>query len=469
MVYFFLATFKDITLVDGLVEKESQKCQKLIETLGESFKEQKSLFDILIKKDSIPFKLDAQKDPSIPMLLMHIFILLNSQQKLPLLKIFKRLLNEPAKFENSYLPSIPHDDDFEAFENFKKNNQEPLKFYQCKNGHLYSIGDCTKPAMVSTCPTCKEKIGGAGYVLEEGNTEADTLTEKTQHGYFINESDLNNPKLESIRNMGIFNTTLLRLILDCVLLLASEKNSQEAFKVLNPSIQVNQEDLVEFFNSRIKLDLKHLSECLQHSPEESLLLVHFILNNLNKDESSGNALKSYLSKKEERNKFENLWCEFVNQKVIKNDSTDKIITQMTNILMEDHKNSGSDRLFRIAYDLIEPNESDSEFYNEKSFWMFRKQITFDTMINSYKSMLNNENKVKFKLLDEFILRLNELKAIKYLPSIYKMLSLLYTAFNKQIDKQNSVSLTLGDFMQEGASLGQNLNSRETVETGTRDF
>jgi hypothetical protein len=52
------------------------------------------------------------------------------------------------------LPSLPHDDDYELFQEFKKLNKEAAKFYKCSNGHLYTIGNCTEPAVTGKCPTC---------------------------------------------------------------------------------------------------------------------------------------------------------------------------------------------------------------------------------------------------------------------------------------------------------------------------
>ena len=82
-------------------------------------------------------------------------------------------------------------------------------------------------------------------------------------------------------------------------------------------------------------------------------------------------------------------------RILNNSSTDTIIQQLNNIITKNAENSGSDQLFRIAFDLIPvPSNNDAkiEFYNQKECWTYRKQITLEIMINSYKTFINNENK-----------------------------------------------------------------------------
>lgn len=52
-------------------------------------------------------------------------------------------------------------------------------WFKCPNGHVYAIGDCGGAMEVSTCPECKEKIGGTSHRLLPNNqvaTEIDGAT-----------------------------------------------------------------------------------------------------------------------------------------------------------------------------------------------------------------------------------------------------------------------------------------------------
>ena len=93
------------------------------------------------------------------MLIVHFYSIFGcSNQDLGALNVFKQIAEQPNGFVNSYLPSIVHDDEFELFKNFNtlmaegKKKESAAKFFQCPNGHLYSIGDCTKPAITLVRP-----------------------------------------------------------------------------------------------------------------------------------------------------------------------------------------------------------------------------------------------------------------------------------------------------------------------------
>lgn len=115
---------------------------------------------------------------TIALLVNHVHALLIQSDKKSILKPFSDLLEAPEKYVKSYLPSVPHDDDFEIFQMLDNDGT-----YQCENGHLYTIGDCKKPATNSVCHTCKRPIGGTGYALNQGNKKVSsrfTISSKTK-------------------------------------------------------------------------------------------------------------------------------------------------------------------------------------------------------------------------------------------------------------------------------------------------
>lgn len=212
---------------------------------------------MLLEIDKLPFKLNMNTELNVftnaqSFLLMHIFSILNSNKRNSLLEPFKKLIKSPSNYQTAFLPSIAYDDDFEVIELFKNIYKESsrLGWYQCKNGHWYCIGECTQAMQESVCPTCKEKIGGQNHMLTADNTKTSgVLQQKIQHGYFLNQ---NMDNAESIRNMGFLNTTVIRLLLNCCLYFASEKNAQETGKVLNQEFKLNQTNLSDFFYEQIK-------------------------------------------------------------------------------------------------------------------------------------------------------------------------------------------------------------------------
>ena len=425
---------------------------------------------------------------TVSMLLIHIQVTIFTED---LFGPYRKLFKHTKDFKNSYLPAMPHDDDFEVFKDFK--NIKPiqmkykggnitedlgkLKAYQCRNGHVYTIGECTKAMEKSICPTCKAEIGGeqhrnvdaggAGYAVNE-------LKEKEDHAYCVHEASKRGNNPESIRNMGLLNTTILRLILDSVLYLSSTENPRDTAELL--TVVENCHDTAEFFLLQINKDIRVLANVLQHSPDESLLLVHFLLSQakLYQTNRSSNLFAtiiqalgiSCLNTKEKRNNYEQMLCQDLLNRVI-NNNQDGIIKNMIKVITDDMQNSASDQLSRIAYDLIEVPES-GHFLDDKRFWFYRKQITVEAMIKSFQSMPEETKKVKqLKILNEFFEKIYRLEALRYLPNINRMLNLLINVFNRQINKDYARSLKINKMLENNTF--KNKEDKEIIETGCRSL
>lgn len=156
------------------------------------------------------------------------------------------------------LPSLPHDDELKIFQNFGRIINENIKFYQCRNGHYYSIGNCLKAISVSRCPTCKTQIGGTKYQLAEGNKEAEGLKEKTEYGYCVSLASDRQDKPETFRNMGFLNTSIIRLLLDCSLYLSSLE-SEKSKDLLSDALNTKDQDNLSYFYSEHVSNKEHYS------------------------------------------------------------------------------------------------------------------------------------------------------------------------------------------------------------------
>jgi len=45
-------------------------------------------------------------------------------------------------------------------------------WYQCPNGHIYTIGECGGAMQQTRCPECNEVVGGQSHTLAAGNAVA---------------------------------------------------------------------------------------------------------------------------------------------------------------------------------------------------------------------------------------------------------------------------------------------------------
>jgi hypothetical protein len=435
---------------------------------------------MLVQPDTMHEHLTSHENVCISFALVHLLCLLKTRH-VPGLNVFMRLMKNPSNYADSYLPSMPHDDDYEAFQAYKNTTKDPFKYYSCSNGHFYTIGDCTRPNAVSKCPTCKEEIGGSNHVLAPGNKQSDVLMERVEKGYcFIKD----NSTLDSIRNMGFLNTCLLRFMLNATLYLASilrNENNQ-----INTSIQqlitanLNlSSPLSEFFYKQLVNDIKMLSNSLQNSTDESLLLLNYIMCRLCDDQTLSTTQGDYnveLKTKQDRKKYEEHFCQRLIDPILNND-VEKLLPQLTTKVMNDSGQTNSDELFRIAYELIEQDDLRKiENYdpkldqlNEPKYWSFRKQANLETMLNSFNLSINSANsKSQFALLSRFLVKMNELQALKYLPSLTKMISKLHARFNRQLSKQQAGSIIVSDLVDSN-HIYLDKSLKELVQVGSQSF
>ena len=130
--------------------------------------------------------------------------------------------------------------------------------------------------------------------------------------------------------------------------------------------------------------------------------------------------------------------------------------------------SGNDEFFRIANDLIEaPAASVNAFLHEKKYRLFRRQISLDNMLHTFHSLPMEVKAKEFKLLADFFKQMRELESLKYLPSIVKMMHLIFATFNRQIDKKTAATIQLEQLLVEERA--RDYAFKEVVETGTLAF
>lgn len=388
---------------------------------------------------------------NLAMLLTHLYGSIKhlKNKDVSYLNLFKQVFE---KLDKQYLPSMPHDGDFEAFVHFKNLNPT-IKFYNCPNGHVYSIGECTRPAQTSTCPTCKQTIGGANYQLATGNTEATNLVEKEGKGYCLQDANRNSSR--TIRTMGTVNTMILRTLLDSTLYLAASHN-RPVHNIMTNGVLNN---LAEYFYAHLRADLRELGKYLEISTDDVVLFMHFVV-----DSSQDQTVKfsSSLKTKQDRDNYENAFCGSLNEKInAHGGSVDKVVQRLNGLLKND--SSETDQLFRIAHDLIQPACDESHFLNDKCLWTYRRQITMDTMIKAYESC---RNKLEYSLLTKLVRNLWQYELIKHAYPMLKMIETVHLLFNKQIDKQSAMRLTVSDLIESDKL---DLESREVIEEGAKSF
>lgn len=113
--------------------------------------------------------------------------------KSDVIKPLQELIKSPEKTSEKYLPTMPQDNLYDVKMALSQTNgTERSRFYTCPNGHIYVIGDCGRPWVLSKCKECGAEIGGESHRLVDKNRIIDdTIQDKTMKGYCITDDPSN--------------------------------------------------------------------------------------------------------------------------------------------------------------------------------------------------------------------------------------------------------------------------------------
>jgi hypothetical protein len=440
--------------VSCLMETKRSECEYLLNLLKKEYPQMESVHRII---KQLPVELINQHK-TLSLLMVHmLYTILYSKNSL--FESFKDLYNEPVNYTKQLFPTMPEDEDYNTFISFSKTyNTERFKFYACPNNHLYIIVDCTSPSQSARCKECNapigQKVGAASHTLTDGNRPIEKVEDKTQSGYCLGEPI--NQLIRGIRSMNQFETLTIRLILGCILYMCSIKENNNII-YLTPNLK-DKSNLNEYLLRHILNDLILLSNNLQKSIDECILLIHYIL--LNAYNNPINVSNPGWKSKESRQAFE---IAFSNS-YLKGIDINKVIRDLTLKLKNDTQ---TDHLFNIAYEKLEPNVQEEDesinYLNNSNYWLFRNHISIEHMKSTFFAIQQQNN---FKILEKFLNDLKQIEAINNLPKIIKMLNLIFIILNRQIDRQEASKMTIKDLMDK---INLSNKSQEILKNGTIAF
>ena len=269
-----------------------------------------------------------------------------------------------------------------------------------------------------------------------------------QIGYASLAAFKRNISPENVRNMGPIYSSVLRILIDSVLCLATFKTKQ-SFSF------VDCEDETEYFFEQVLKDLEIISVLTNRSTDETLLLMHYVVDKImvlachNKISEQDLFLKTSKSRAD----FENRFCNEVLSQALKED-IDEIFNTGIELLNIQLKKQNDDVLLRIAYDcdpdyIAQDNQTISsppEFdLQDLKYWSVRKQINLNHMANVFNLSKLAE---RYKFLKWFLNEIYQLEAIQFLPKIAKMVEHLNQNYSRAYDHRQAKLTTLDNFAEK---------------------
>jgi hypothetical protein len=96
------------------------------------------------------------------------------------------VLVSPSRLTNSFVPTMHSAPEMLLV---MRGMNEYVAWYRCPRGHPYSVGACTRPMEVSSCPQCGAQIGGSNHTDVRGVTRLGTLEDMGLAGRDPNTRD----------------------------------------------------------------------------------------------------------------------------------------------------------------------------------------------------------------------------------------------------------------------------------------
>ena len=250
-----------------------------------------------------------------------------------------KLLTEPGLMKDYLLPSIV-DDDTAMLMNFMgadgSNQGGQLGWYQCSKGHIYSIGDCTRPYTTTTCPAdgCGETIGGNNHNLVKTSKRlTGKEADRSVRGYNLESTGSDNGY--DIGRSSKATVCVLRYLMHTVLLMATDLQAYRNSVVTSSSSSSSSGGAVPFehsvsqllypnsrepvdvirlqndLTSRLRADWAKLKELLVDMDDQDLAMgMHMVLFNFETTIDPKLKLKNYDMDPGDRLDFEFRYCTY---------------------------------------------------------------------------------------------------------------------------------------------------------------
>ena len=151
---------------------------------------------------------------------------------------WEALLLEPQLLAQGYVPTMGADE----MAGILAGMQEYVAWYKCPKGHIYTVGNCTRPMEFAKCPTCGAPIGGKNHedvrgVVRVGTTDemrdiARSAPDRGLKGY--RRDDLNRVELDPISGSrcGPVAVRVIRILMHLLLQVSGASDAGRADRVL---------------------------------------------------------------------------------------------------------------------------------------------------------------------------------------------------------------------------------------------
>ncbi|XP_077981890.1 E3 ubiquitin-protein ligase RNF213-like [Glandiceps talaboti] len=401
----------------------------------------KSIIDGVIERPCKP-GLELTLDEVV----VHTEIVLNCAEENKVLKTLATFANEPQTTKGAFFPTMPEDSIMDV--KMALRRVESLTWYECVNGHPYTIGECGRPRMLWKCADCGVAIGGVNYAFADKKGTAARNEDTSQTGHILGDPLKRKRTAETERNMSPLATAIVRIICHAALAIAANKVPNKMTDVFNIDLS-NYEGITNVLTHHMECDLQQIAAALGKSVDDAVIVVHLVLHGIldRKNVGTGN-FDPLLAEKADRVQWEDEFVkEYINPivKVLK----DKL--GQANKAIHEDRNLANNTLEKLIYEIdIDENLSPGilkELHKIPAMWRYRSRITVAHLTQFLlENMTSDEKKDEYKVLNHFLAEEYRLRALQYLPHVVRLQQRLIDRFHRNIDEAEAIDLTIDMFL-----------------------
>ncbi|RIA89917.1 hypothetical protein C1645_805996 [Glomus cerebriforme] len=339
------------------------------------------------------------------------------------------------------------------------SNTDRLTRYICKCGYKYFIANCGRAYVTSTCPECKNTIGGVDHISAAGNTKLDNspvaqLSVNDQAGYVGEPVDQN--IYNSVRQLPPTSYRILHLIVHA-LIGASEPQAALAFLRKNDQTAADSE---KYCMDHIRNDWEILKNRLNCSDGNLALVFHSLISSMMEKPPLPNQQTKTTAERENWEK------EFNNNHItpqIKN-----VTETATNYRMKlSEALTKNQKISLIEAEINQTLIMDKQYRSETlpNLWRTIGIINFDSFRAYYMSDLTRN--IDYPFLSVFFKYSEQFKLLKHLLPIIKFVQILNSKLGYQLTRQTAREMDFGQFIEK--EFNDNKNEENSLKTAFDDF
>ena len=199
------------------------------------------------------------------------------------------VLFRPAELIRGYVPTMSGEESLDVM----RSLSEFVAWYKCPNGHLYSVGNCTRPMQMASCPECGKPIGGQSHNDARGVTRLGTMEDiassgmtgagrqsRSTKGYHRDDLNTFAHDFALVQRAGPVAARVLRIFMHVLLhasmVAAAERRAAVCSLLKFPTTLSGEKSSLEHLAHAIHRDWEALSEQFGLDDDELALALHSV-------------------------------------------------------------------------------------------------------------------------------------------------------------------------------------------------